>query len=178
MSNLRIVTVLAMLIVVTGGAFLLAPEKPPAAGDASCHNPFRDGAKAVSPRFNADVAVGMDQWDAVADLLSRFAREQGWDLRDRSHEVANVVRTLSLSLCMEPSLRIVVLERRWAAQNYAPPIPGKGVSVRVYAQASESDWRTVAREVVSALESQWPQQVRVVDGDGRFIERPAYLSGG
>jgi hypothetical protein len=70
-----------------------------------------------------------------------------------------------------------VEEQRWARNDYAPAIAGRGVNVAIYGDVPQSEWETVAKEVVSKLEVRWPHKVRFLDGDGYFVERPSFLEG-
>jgi hypothetical protein len=167
-------TLVAVAVAIAGGWLVLNRVEPSSGQDASCHNPFRSGKTRVSPKFVADVAIADDQWDSLTSVLSDFARDHAWDFKDSSRVRPGVLRALYLSLCSD-SLRIAVVEQRWARDDYAPLIAGRGVSVAIYGEVPESEWRTVAREVVLKLESQWPDKVRFLDHDGHYVERPSYL---
>jgi hypothetical protein len=170
------IAIAALAVATASGWFLVNRDGHSVAQDTSCHNPFRNGATRVSPKFVADVAIGDDEWDSLTRVLSEFARDRAWDFKDTSRVRPGVLRALYLSLCND-SLRISVEEQRWARNDYAPAIAGRGVNVAIYGDVPQSEWETVAKEVVSKLEVRWPHKVRFLDGDGYFVERPSFLEG-
>jgi hypothetical protein len=165
------------VIVAVGGVVLHRSAPSSTAQDTSCHYPFRGGATRVAPKFVADLAIADDEWDAVTSVLADFAREHAWDFKDTSHVQPGVVKVLGISLCSD-TLRISLVEQRWARQNYAHPIPGRGISLALYGDAPPPEWQGLAAELVLALESKWPNKVRFRDRDGRYVERPPYLREG
>jgi hypothetical protein len=141
--------------------------------DRSCHNVFRDGRRSVPSSLNIDLDIAMEEWPAVTTVLENFAASHGMLFRDSSSSRPQV-KVLGLSACTEQVV-IDVIDQRWASRNYAPLLAGRGVPVWIYDLADGNEWRPLARELVAALDSQWPGKVRFRDGGGRLIPPPAAL---
>ena len=142
--------------------------------DRSCHNMFRDGRRSASPSLNIDLDIAMDDWPALTALLENFGASHGMSFRDSSDGRPGV-KILGLSACTEQGLVITAHEQRWAPRNYAPAIAGRGVPVTVFDLTGGNTWLPLARELVAALDIQWPGKVRFHGSDGRLIPRSTAL---
>jgi hypothetical protein len=142
--------------------------------DRSCHNMFRDGRRSVPTRLSIDLDIAMDDWPALTAALENFGASHGMLFRNASSSRPQV-KVLGLSACTEQVV-MDVIDQRWASRNYAPLMAGRGVPVYIYDLADGNAWRPLARELVTALESQWPGKVRFRDGGGRLIPLPSALT--
>jgi hypothetical protein len=134
---------------------------------ASCHTKLFSHAEA-----NIDLAIAVDQWDALTTVYQDLAAELNLSLLDQSELRPAVVRTLYLSACSDDVL-IKTGEQRWAP-DYQPPIAGRGVGIDVYSDASP-EAQGATRRLLQRLEERWPGGLRFTDGRGSFIPRPANL---
>jgi hypothetical protein len=142
--------------------------------DNGCHDLFADGATRVSPRFQINLKVSNDDWPELTDLLEEFAESHNWSLRNTSRPDNGVVKTLEISACAPNQPLIGINELRWASNDYAPLL-GRGVEIALYGNVPEPVWQPVAREIVTMLESRWPNNVKFLSGSGHEIERPEFL---
>jgi hypothetical protein len=143
--------------------------------DRSCHNMFRDGRRSVAPKLSLDLDIAMDDWPRLTKLLQEFAASHGMSFRNESQSEPPV-KVLSLSECTASGVLISADEQRWAHQNFAPSVPGRGISVTVYNPNDDSGWLTLARELVARLEADWTDKVRYRGSDGRIVPKPAELA--
>ncbi len=148
-----------------------------ASTDTSCHNAFRNRrANILAPREAIDLGVEEEEWPELKSLLREFARSRDWSFRDDSRIIPREVNAIAVSVCGEmPWLKILVSENHWKTTNVYDH-PGRFTPVVLYSDGSTEQWRRVARELVTDLESKWPGKVRFVDGEGQIrTARPKYL---
>ena len=134
---------------------------------ASCHTKLFGHNEA-----NIDLAIAVDQWDALTTIYQDLAAELMLSLLDQSEVRPEVVHTLYLSACNEDVL-IKTGEQRWAP-DYQPPIAGRGVGIHVYSDAS-SEGQSATRRLIQRLQERWPEGVRFVDSSYSVIPMPANL---
>jgi len=144
--------------------------------DRTCHNMFKDGRTTISPSVNIDLDVAPADWPTLTRVLEQFGTAHAMSFRNTSTNRPGVVEVLSLSLCTDAGLNIDVIEQRWASQKFASPMPGWGVPIGVYELNNGTLWEAMGRDLVTALDSQWPGKVRFRDADGRLVGRPALLA--
>lgn len=142
--------------------------------DRSCHNVLRDGRSSAAPSLNVDLDIPMDDWPTLTTLVEGFAVSHGMLFRTAGINKPEV-KTLGLSACTEQGLVINADDQRWAAQNYAPILPGRGVPVSVFDLNGGGAWQPLARELVAAFDTQWPGKVRFIGPDGHAISRSEAL---
>ena len=146
-------------------------------GAIDCNDPrslFSNGKTRVSAIFQLDLQITNDEWTELSQLFLEFGESHGLSFRDSS-EVRDVVKILYLSLCAANQPNIEVAEQRWEQNAFAPPIPGRGIGMAFYGEVPEAVWHPLAVDIVMTLEGRWPQRVRFLNGDGRWIDRPAFL---
>lgn len=134
---------------------------------ASCHTKLFGRIEA-----NIDLAIAVDQWDALTTVYQDLAAELQLLLLDQSETRPDVVRTLYLSACNDDVL-IKTGEQRWAP-DYQPPIAGRGVGIHVYSDASP-EAQSATRRLIQRLQERWSDEVRFVDGSYSFIPMPENL---
>jgi hypothetical protein len=133
---------------------------------ASCHNKLFGHTEA-----GIDLAIGVDEWDALTSVYQNFAAELSLSLLDQSETRPEVVRTLYLSICND-DLVIKTGEQRWAPDYQS--IGGRGVGIHVYSDASPAA-QSATRRLIERLHERWPDEVRFVDRTYNFIPMPANL---
>ena len=171
-------TLVSALLVVGFAALLfrlipLGGVPPPAEGDG-CHDLFAEGVTRVSAIFQINLKVSNDAWPELTDLLEEFAEYHKWSFRNTSRPDNGVVKTLEISACAPNQPLIGINQLRWASNDYAP-LPGRGVEIVLYGNVAEPVWQPVAREIVTMLETHWPDDVEFLSGSGHEIERPDFL---
>jgi hypothetical protein len=134
---------------------------------ASCHNKLFGHTEA-----GIDLAIAVDEWDALTTIYQDLAAELKLSLLDQSEVRPEVVRTLYLSICND-DLVIKTGEQRWAP-DYQPSIAGRGVGIHVYSDASPAA-QSATRRLIQRLHERWPDEVRFVDRTYNFIPTPANL---
>jgi hypothetical protein len=155
-------------------AALAVAAVPQTTKDRSCHNVLRDGRSSAGPSLRVDLDIAMDDWSILTTLVEGFAVSHGMLFRNAGIEKPEV-KTLGLSACTEQGLVISAHDQRWAAQKYAPILPGRGVPVSVFDLNGSGAWQPLARALVAAFDSQWPGKVRFFGSDGRAISRSEAL---
>jgi hypothetical protein len=85
------------------------------------------------------------------------------------------VRILSLSVCDDTRIHLVVNELRWANYGFRNQIAGRGIGIIVYHPSEEPSWRELAGDLVEELRSQWPDAVKFRDGNGSVVPMPVEL---
>ena len=121
-----------------------------------------------------DLRVDYSSWPEVSRALKGFAADENWFVRDTSTEVANVVRTLEISLCDSNDLSVFVNEQRWADRGYAPPSSLK-LLIAMYGDAPGNVWHPVANRLVNRLEDEWPGAVKFIDGGSNEVAPPQFI---
>ncbi len=144
--------------------------------DRSCHNPFRYGRWSISSKVNIDLDIPIGDWSRLAQLFENFAASRQMSFRNLSESRPGVVEILSISVCGEDGLQLSANEQIWNTQTHTVLRGDRGVPIGVYDLRDGNDWQSVARELVTALESEWRGKVRFRDGSGRFVSRPDELT--
>jgi len=155
-------------------AALAVAAVPGMTKDRSCHNVFRDGRSSAGPSLNVDLDIPMDDWSTLTTLIEDFAASHGMSFQNAGIDKPEV-KTLGLSACTEQGLVISANDQRWAAQNYAPILPGRGVPISVFDLSGGDAWQPLARDLAAAFDSQWPEKVRFIGRDGRAVSRSEAL---
>jgi len=136
---------------------------------------FPNGATRISAIFQIDLKVSNDEWAEFTALLKAFAESHELSFRDSSRTQPGVLKSLYISLCAPNQPNIEIAEQRWATNDYAAPIPGRGIGIPFYGDVTEAVWHPVAVEFVAMLEARWPDGVRFLNGGGYWIDRPEFL---
>lgn len=149
------------------------------AEDATCHNPFRNdaGGTAVTSKLVVDLAISEQEWPELRSTLKEFARKHDWSFRDASVRIPGEVNAISVDLCAQNSLRILVAENHWRG-THAHDHPGRGLSVALFGDVPPEEWQAIARDLVLVLDAKWPGRVRFLGRHGRVTQdRPKFLNG-
>jgi hypothetical protein len=174
----------AVLVFAAAGCCVVAcrpdsAERSAASVDgASCHDHrrlFVHGATRISAILRIDLKVANDDWAELTRLLKAFAESHELSFHSGSESRPGVVETLYLSLCAPNQPNIDIAEQRWASDDYANAMPGRGIGIRFYGDVTEADWHPIAVELVKALDARWPNSVRFRDGGGYVIDPPEFL---
>ncbi len=144
--------------------------------DRSCHNMFRDGRTSIAPVVRIDLQIVDEDWPILVERLRTFAEKYEFSLRDDSKVTPDVMRALYLSVCNEQGVNINIAEQRWAHNKYENALKERGVSINIYVQKDETNWRPVARFVADNLETRWPGKLQFRDERGQVAPKPQSLS--
>lgn len=148
---------------------------PVVTADRSCHNMFRDGRTSIGPVVAMDLLIANDEWPKFTELLQTFATTHDMSFRDDSDVKPDVVRTLYLSVCNEDGVNILIVEQRWAPENYEDTTQA-GVSIGVFAVKDDADWIPLTRQLINDLEVQWPSKLQFTGSRGEIVPKPEILS--
>jgi len=144
--------------------------------DRSCHNMFRDGRTSIAPVVRIDLQIVDEDWPILVERLRTVAAKYEFSLRDDSKVTPDVMRALYLSVCNEQGVNINIAEQRWAHNKYENALKERGVSINIYVQKDETNWRPVARFVADNLETRWPGKLQFRDERGQVAPKPQSLS--
>jgi hypothetical protein len=125
--------------------------------------------------LHIDLKVTNDDWAELTRLLKAFAESHELSFHDGSESRPGVVKTLYLSLCAPNQPNINIAEQRWAHDDYANTMPGRGIAIAFYGDVTEAGWHPMAVELVKALDARWRNSVRFLDAGGHVIDRPDFL---
>ena len=123
-----------------------------------------------------DLQIVDNDWPVLVELLRTFAARRDLSLRDDSKVTPNVMRALYLSVCNEEGVNINIAEQRWAHNNYENMLKGRGVSINVYAQQSDTNWLPVAGLLIDDLDTRWPGKLQFRDSRGQVVPKPQRFS--
>ena len=165
-------SVLLSAAVLLSGVVLAVPSLMT---DNSCHNLTRNGRSSVAPEVSMNLAIGTADWPKLASVFERFGAVHGMSFRNDSRQ-SKTVSVLALSLCTESGLNILALEQRWAVYDFEPAADGMDMRIGIYVLQNETEWRPLARRLVSELESAWPGGVEFKAASGKRIAKPAVLT--
>jgi hypothetical protein len=171
-SRARLVAALAGAAIVASAGVAAIPS---ITMDRSCHNMFRDGRRSVGPKAVIDLDINFEDWSRLTALLQQFSLSHGMSFRNLSQSRKGVVEVLGISACTGQGLVITADEQLWASHKYAPLIAGRGVPIGVYDLSDDDSWQPLARDLVTALKSEWPDKVRFLDRGGHFVDEPSVL---
>ena len=143
--------------------------------DRTCHNMFRDGRSSIGPKVVMDLKIDVDEWSRLAEFFERFGTTQGLSFRNTSESRPNVVEILGLSLCSEQGVNIETIEQRWDGRINAPLVTDRSVGIGVYEVVEDSNWKRLAQDFITQLETAWPGKVEFRDERGRVIPMPEEL---
>ncbi len=137
---------------------------------------FRDGRTSIAPVVRIDLQIVDEDWPILVERLRTFAEKYEFSLRDDSKVTPDVMRALYLSVCNEQGVNINIAEQRWAHNKYENALKERGVSINIYVQKDETNWRPVARFVADNLEKRWPGKLQFRDERGQVAPKPQSLS--
>ena len=150
-------TGLAAVAICLAGAVLAVPI---ITKDRTCHNMARDGGGTFRAEARILLPVDNDDWPRLRKVFDDFSIKHELLLRDFNQARPDrAAFFLDISLCNERGTIIQVNERNWSALEAGVP-PTRGVGMLVYEVRRESEWRDLARDLVSDLEAAWPGKVR------------------
>jgi len=146
-------------------AVLLLPQLTK---DRTCHNLFRDGRTSASPVMNIDLVMEEAEWSELESFYQTFALNHGLEFEGQIDRKSESVSVLYLSMCEEPGLHVKSHRQQWHSSR-AAPLPDRGVPISIFQTSVDAAWRPVARELVMALNREFPDRVRFRDEVGGLI---------
>jgi hypothetical protein len=144
--------------------------------DNSCHNLFRDGRTSVGPQISADLKLPTEDWPTLRQILVDFGAAHSLSFRNDEMIRHGNITWRDLNLCNEAGVNIDALDRPWLTQINSS-LADRGINFSVYALKPSSDWKPLARDLLSRIDSRWPQKTKFRGPDGKVMSVEEALKG-
>lgn len=144
--------------------------------DNSCHNLFRDGRTSVRPQINAEINLPAEDWPVLTQMFVSFGQNHSLSFRSDEQIRHGVLTWRSLNLCNEAGVNINAVDRPWLAQINSP-LADRGIQFDIYELEPGSDWKTLSRDLISQIDTIWPQKTTFRGPDGRPMSVEDALKG-
>ena len=163
-SGLRSWSVVSAAALLTCGVFIL----PVVVRDRSCHNLFRDGRTSVAPQVYANLKVPAEDWRTLEQTLADFGNAHALSIRG-DEQVRNGRSTWrTVDLCNEAGISINVYDEPWLARVHSPRADN-GMTLSIYSLKPDTDWKPLARDVLSEIETIWPRRTTFRGPSGQIL---------
>jgi hypothetical protein len=165
-------SMISAAVVLTCAVFLL----PSIVRDSSCHNLFRDGRTSIRPQISADISLAAKDWPTLTQIFVDFGAIHSLSFRGDEQIRRGTLMWRDLNLCGEAGVNIDAVDRPWLAQINSP-LADRGIQFSVYELKPGSDWQPLARDLISRIDTTWPEKTTFRGPDGTIISVDVALKG-
>lgn len=143
---------------IAGTAILLTAaiwSIPSLTKDRSCHNMFRDGKTSVGPKVMLDLEIPPSEMPRLVSLLQAFGMQHAMALQSAGGYPSSL-DVKWIDLCTEDGFNLTA-RRMPSGSNGKQNL----VLIGIYALRGDTEWAPAGREVMIALDAEWPGKAQV-----------------
>lgn len=159
-------------VVLTCGIFVL----PVIVRDRSCHNVFRDGRTSVGPQVYADLKVPAEDWQTLKQMFEHFGDAQALSVRSDEQLRDGRPTWRELDLCNDVGVSINVYDEPWLTRMHSPRAD-QGMRLSIFSLRPGPDWKPLARDLLSEIETTWPQKTTFRGPSGQILSFEDAMNG-
>lgn len=134
------------------------------AQDQSCHNMFRDGQRAIATKYQIHLDIGTADWDKVRFLFLQFSGAHRLLLQDLTETGQRF-----LDMCNDGGTNIAGVG--FYKMNPATKENIYSTDIAFYQSRGTDEWKPLARELETALESVFPGKWKPAPGNAALEEQ-------